>query len=225
MKYNKFILDLLARLRKNKNAEKLLELGWNNAWKKSNVYYDYGEGNRLIQDVLKFDIKYGDKDYKFKIQDWLEHEGRDYNNDATVLKVAKLINKNIKYSSDKTAFDKIEYWDNPYKILFKIMNKKEVYDDCDGYACAIFVALQLLGIPAYRRKIIVGDTTQEKHAYILYLKESDNNWYSIEGSFYPESSFRRFRAGIPHKQAGNYKNIDFTFNEQYSWAQHDMTIE
>ncbi len=140
------------------------------------------------------------------------------NPDETVIRVADYVNNILTYAADLSNFGKVEYWASPYEVL---KNKK---DDCDGYALLILKAWQLLGVPASRRLIWCGDIFKQTgeyaggHAVPIYLRFADNEWYSIEGSYFAEESRLNWRRFVPLWSNSFYGKSWFVFNEEKSYA-------
>ena len=42
------------------------------------------------------------------------------------------------------------------------------------------------GIPYYRIRLVAGNVTTGGHLWCTYLRESDNRWYVLDGTWYPE---------------------------------------
>ena len=68
--------------------------------------------------------------------------------------------------------------------------------------------------------------TKIGHAWILYLKEKDNQWYGLDGTWYPERSRSAYLLNVPHRYSVEYvqNGMWWSTNEVWSWSQHDMTI-
>jgi len=143
--------------------------------------------------------------------------------DVTMAAVYSYVNGMLKYEFDSKNYGKVEFWADPYTIL------KKGVDDCDGYAVLIAKLAWLAGIPRYRLKVAAGEIVYPSgvkggHAFCLYLKEADNVWYTIEGSFYVDEARKRFRRGVSHDEAPRYGVMWWTTTDEISWSQKDLTI-
>lgn len=147
-----------------------------------------------------------------------EHFSPFKNEDADLmaLKVADYVNKIITYDSDLRNFGKVEYWNGPYEVW------KTRRDDCDGYAALIMKAWGLLGIPADRRMVWVGDVFSPAgrliggHAVPIYLNYANNEWFAVEGSF--NAALSRASFGVTPLWANKlYGRSWFVFNEERSY--------
>ena len=89
--------------------------------------------------------------------------------------------------------------------------------------------MAVAGIPAYKRKVCAGyvqhpsdSSKQAGHAYAIYLRE-DNEWIPLDWCYWANktSSLDKFTI---HNEDKHYKDIWFTFNEEYSWSQKNFII-
>lgn len=214
--YPKRVLDMVARFAdKNSWFESMLQMMWNTSWKRSNVVYNArGMGYVRVCDLLDTT-----QDEDNEMIDFLGAIGIHDNmsDDTKAIIIARAVNSRLTYTGDKANYGKSEYWAGPYDVFD---SRK---DDCDGYAFLILKLMELAGIPAYRRKVCAGDTKYGGHAYIIYLSRQDNNWYVLEGSMLPQTSFNLF-GNKPHSERSTYVKIWFTFNEDYSWSQKNTIV-
>lgn len=214
-RYEKIAIDILANFaKKYPKFEGLLEWIWNTRWKQNMILYNArGLGAVDVKDLLNIT---GNE--QLILQSVVDNITSPYDSDdEKVIKIAKFVNDYITYATDTVNFNKNEYWADPYTVY------EREKDDCDGFAFLILKMMELVGIPAYRRKICAGDTSFGGHAYIIYLSREDNNWYVIEGSLRAQESFMSF--GVqPHSDRMLYGDIWFTFNEEKSWSQKDTLV-
>ena len=193
---------------------------WNQQWDERTVTYNVkGEGYTDIKNVFK-DTAEGEVVLTNVIKPWIK-----LSNDSKILKIAEYVNKRLTYTSDKTQYGKSEYWQSPYEIW------KRKKDDCDGYAILIFKLAVLAGIPRYRIKVVAGqiklkDKKISGHCYVQYLKEKNNNWFTIEGSFRRTDAMNRFKNDSPHTDdLDSYGKLWWTTTDQKSFSQNDMKIK
>lgn len=189
---------------------------WNNKWPLSNIQYN-ARSEGLIDVRKVFNITAEGEVILKKVVDEICKDIE--NDDNKIIAIAKYVNNRLTYKSDKSIFNKAEYWDDPYSIW------KRKTDDCDGFTVLILALAKLADIPAYRIKLTAGDVDGGGHAYSLYLSEKNNDWFTIEGSYYANEAFSRFNNDISHRNAKRYGKIWFTTNWENSWAQHDLVIK
>lgn len=144
-----------------------------------------------------------------------EKEWRDLDNDMKPFVVATYVNKRLTYRTDQSNFSKPEMWQSPYDVW------KKKSDDCDGFAVLICDFLIKSGVPPHRVYVAGGDTIIGGHAYVLYLRESDNQWYSVEGSLYPKESMTKYLGFVPHRLSKVYGRVWWVTNFKESRGMHD----
>lgn len=193
----------------------VLKWRWDKNWKESVILYNTrGEGMCDIKKVFQNTAE-GDVVLQ-SIADGFRLVYTDI--DERALQIAKYVNKTLKYKTDISNYGKTEYWASPFETY---VSKT---DDCDGYAVLIKDLMDKSDIPEFRSKVAAGNTDAGGHAYVLYLKEKDNEWYTMEGSYYVAEAIWRYEHNVPHKHASMYQRIWFTFRRDKSWSQHDMVI-
>ncbi len=132
--------------------------------------------------------------------------------DVKVEKIRDFVNKRLTYTSDQANYLAIDYWADPYTVY----DKKK--DDCDGYAVLIMTLMRLAGIPAWRRRIVVGMVaTGEAHAYVVYFTRKNNMWCVVEGSYFADDAKSKFNS-TPFLNNFRYTDVMFCFNEEKSWS-------
>jgi hypothetical protein len=133
--------------------------------------------------------------------------------DEIALKAQRYVVKNMRYVADKDPF---EYWQFPYETL----NLK--LSDCeDGSLLMANIMLQS-GVPYWRIRVNAGNVLDPNisvskspvgHAYVTYLRESDNKWYLLDWCYWPDES-KDFK--LTWKQAeGKYFDIWFSFSQKH----------
>ncbi len=206
------------------SGEELLAYWWTLQWKRVTVMYP-ARSNRYMDIKKVFNVTAEGEaglNEKIFLRDWLNiwnHDDRMYD---IMLKVTQWLD----YVNDMKGYGKIEFWADPWTIL----QKEE--DDCDGFAVLMAYLGWASGIPRFRLKVVGGDVIikgQENegnngHAYCIYLKQEDNRWYTLEGSFYSAEARKRFRDGVPHSEAKRYDKFWWTTTDKISWSQKDLVI-
>lgn len=184
---------------------------WNNKWKKSNVFYTARGWPIIINSIL------GDV-FEEVLEDY-----RNQTNDEKVKSVLRWMRANFIYTGDPNQFNKAEFW----QYASESWNTRE--GDCEDGAILMYKLLRNLGVPAFRLKICAGwvvdpnNNSQAGHAYLIYLSEKYNSWYIVDWCYYYLDSLLNMYI-TEHKNMSNYKEIWWTFNEEYMWSQHDVKI-
>lgn len=97
---------------------------------------------------------------------------------------------------------------------------------CEDYAILSCHVCGLLGIPQFRRFVRAGYVTDDSgnelgHATFIYLSTKTNEFYALEGSFYPARSFSKYDE-IPLKNRKEYGNTWFIFNEETAYGTNPL---
>lgn len=198
-------LTKIRRLEK-KDPEKELADFYNNKYNQSKIIYN--ARNNKAYDVRSFIT------FPSVVLTEAKITYPNDSNDTKALKILKWATTNLKYASDVG-----EYWSFPTDVLHKL------HGDCEDGTHLIVSLLRNVGIPAYRIKVCCGwaihPTNKQRygHSYPIYLRESDNEWISLDWCFLPNTLPIKNR--LKHKEDTNYGSIWFTFNDELSWSQHE----
>jgi len=143
------------------------------------------------------------------------------NNDEKMLNIQKWVVTNIKYIGDNLSSGVVEYWQFPFETL------RLGTGDCEDGALLIAALAINSGIPSFRLRVVAGfvqpapTAPQGGHGYVAYLRESDNQWVAIDWCYLQDSN-----TPVPLKPILKnnlvYKNMWFTFNNEYSWSQKEL---
>lgn len=210
--------------------EKVLAKWWNKQWTRSIAFWDYGHGNQNVNDCLLFDSQ-----DKAEVQDILWMMGNiPKDDDSKVKYVTNKINTMFAmsipkanggaYVHDSAAHGVPDYWQSPKETL------KRGTGDCDDWGILLYCLLRQAGVPAYRLKCCITNVQVDgkfsgAHFNLLYLARYDHEWYTLEGSWFPSIAQQRF-LNTPRKKSDDYYgDILFTFNEEFTWAQHDLKVK
>jgi predicted transglutaminase-like cysteine proteinase len=195
---------------------------WNNKFPKSNVTYPARDNNMNVRyDVRNFIytksfILENSEIYKslLKIED----------DDEKALSVLRWVGSNIKYIGDFQSSKLMEYWQDP-ELTIQLK-----YGDCEDGAILIASLLRCLNIPAYKIKVCASwvqdpdnSNKQVGHAYCIYLDKNEK-WRILDWCFYFGESIINFN-NLEHKQNNKYKQIWFTFNDEFIWKEDDKQLE
>jgi len=198
--------------------EDLLQKKWNSNWKNVNI--------QVVTDT-KLGIRKNVCDTTKCISDTVELKMKllalDVTknclcNDDKVLSLFMWMKNNIKYSTDKQTTGKQDYWMSPDESFSrKVM-------DCEDMALLLNKLCELVGISSFRRKIVVGNTKYGYHAYFIYLRELSDDWFVLDNAMHPEVCLTNWFNNTPFAINECYLTLDYGFNEQFAWAQHDMLV-
>lgn len=203
---------------------------WNSQWKRSKVVWDLrGKGQQDVSDCLKFSTEDGDAARAVLAK--IGHLPSDMDSKVKFI-MARLQNLydmsrpklyGGRYETDSKLHKTPDYWQSPSETY------ASGYGDCDDWGILLYLVLRCADVPAWRLKCNVTEVIQEGksdglHFDLLYLAKSDYEWYVLEGTWYPQTAIFRFLS-VPRKDSTDkYGLILFTFNEEYTWAQHDFAI-
>ena len=105
--------------------------------------------------------------------------------------------------------DQGEYWQFAYETA-----RKRTGDCEDG---SILMANMMLnsGIPYWRVRICVGFVLGGYHAWVAYLRESDNQWVTMDWCYFAHKS-----KGLNYlwKDSEEYFQIEISFNTKYGYG-------
>ena len=145
--------------------------------------------------------------------------------DDTMSSIQKWVVSNLKYIGDDLSQGTMEYWQFPFETL-----SCNVGDCEDGALLIASLAVNSGVVPAFRIRVVAGMVQPEPtapqggHAYISYLRESDNQWVAIDWCYYEDSAIP-----MPQKQILKhnlvYKDVWFSFNHVYSWSNALLQFE
>ena len=212
---------------------------WNNKWEKAPIIYT---GRALRGKSYERQI---DADVKTFIQKhdailWhvISQAGlyKDTAN-ATAWEIQKFVCKFLKYANDDVTVDCPEFW------LFPFESIQSEIGDCEDGAILIAALLINAGIPSWRVKVCAAqvvsdpvfapsDTDLGGHAYCIYLADRPDSdrkleWVILDWCYMqdPELPIEKKPLAGDGGQEGAYRDIWFTFNDEYSWAQSAFEIQ
>jgi hypothetical protein len=150
--------------------------------------------------------------------------------------------KVLTYAYDDEKYDAPDYW------LFPFESVAAGFGDCEDGAILIAALAINAGIPNYKVKVACGyvcsgnisgdtyDTLKHSngkcdgqscggHAYCIYLA-SDNEWRIIDWCYWADYNTSMLQKPLAKNGGYNnyYKDIWFTFNNEYSWNQKSLNI-
>ena len=133
----------------------------------------------------------------------------------------RFVMRNVTYVSDKQSYGIDEFWTFPNETLAL---KK---GDCEDLSILVASLMRNARVPAHRIKVAAGWVVAGKnaplggHAYPLFLR-NDDEWVTLDPCYYPNDLPVANRK--PVKNDSNYKDVWFTFNDEYSWSNKPVTV-
>ncbi|MFX0006882.1 MAG: DUF4332 domain-containing protein [Promethearchaeota archaeon] len=212
---------------------------WNNKWEKAPIIYT---GRALRAEAYKKQI---DADVKIFIKKddailWhvITQLGlRKETPNETALAIQNFVCKFLKYKYDDLTAEVEEFWLFPFESI-----QSEV-GDCEDGAILIAALLINAGIPSWRVKVTAAeviadpifspsDTEVGGHSYCLYLADRPDSdrkleWVILDWCYLqdPEVPIEKKPLARDGGTEGAYKDVLFTFNDEYSWAQTALEIK
>lgn len=99
---------------------------------------------------------------------------------------------------------------------------------CEDGALLIASMMRIAGVPAYRIKVCAGWVQDPRnknnwcgHAYTIYLTDQ-GKWVCLDWCYWPDRTPMKDRKA--HSELEKYKEIWFTFNDEFSWSQKSTKI-
>jgi len=212
-------------------GEKELEEFWNNKRMKNTIGYsgraipkkDPLKEGIVLKERVQIDVRTmmsEPDDFILKIIS--DNNLRGLSHDETMHNIQKWVVCNIRYLGDDINNYTMEYWQFPFETL------ADKTGDCEDGALLIASLAINAGVPSFRVRVVAGmvqpapTAPQGGHGYVSYLRESDNQWVILDWCYLEDSSIDIKTKPI-HKNNPYYKEIWFSFNNQYSWS--DRTLE
>jgi hypothetical protein len=212
---------------------------WNNKWEKAPIIYT---GRALRAEVYKKQI---DADVKSFIKDddailWhvITQVGlRKETPNETALAIQQFVCKFLKYKYDDLTAEVPEFW------LFPFESIQAQIGDCEDGAILIAALLINAGIPNWRVKVAAAeviadpifapsDTDVGGHAYCLYLADRSESkrkleWVILDWCYLqdPEIPVEEKPLARDGGTEGAYKDVLFTFNDEFSFAQTALEVK
>jgi predicted flap endonuclease-1-like 5' DNA nuclease len=209
---------------------------WNTKWEKAPIIYTAralrGESykKQIDADVKTF-IKDNDAILWYVISQAKLH--RETANETAWI-IQKFVCDFLNYIGDDESVECPEFWQFPFESI-----QSEIGDCEDG---AILIASLLInaGIPSWRVKVVAAQvmtnplfpsSEEGGHAYCIYLADSPESsrkleWVILDWCYLqdPEVAIEKKPLARDGGQDGAYKQVWFTFNDRYSWAQSSFEV-
>jgi Transglutaminase-like superfamily len=200
---------------------------WDNKYPKNPVIY---KGRCIPQKVegqiiltnLEIDVKTMFNSNDSVVKDLIiQNNLTGATNDEKMFNIQNWVCKNLKYIGDDVSAGVVEYWQFPFETI------KLGTGDCEDGALLIAALAVNMDVPSFRLRVIGGfvqpapTAPQGGHGYVAYLRESDNQWVAIDWCYLQDSDTTVDLKPIL-KNNTVYKDMWFTFNNEYSWSQKEL---
>lgn len=173
-----------------------------NGWFAATYYYMIDRNNRTKKRIDKW---LHDQLQSVPLNIWLLAQSlKGKNNDITIINILKWVRKNIKYKSDKSNWNNVEYWATAEETIDR------GFDDCDGMNGLIYILARLAGIGRVQLYCAIGDTSGGGHFWLLYWSTVHDKLVCIDSTYYPSNFSVKNR---PKFFLNNkYQSIWYVFN-------------
>lgn len=128
--------------------------------------------------------------------------------------ILKYVIKKIVYTGDLKS--KGEYWQFAYETW------KRKKGDCEDGSILLANIMIRSGIPYWRIRLNAGMVQGGGHAYVTYLRESDNTWYVLDWCYWPSESIDFKKTW---KNAEKYFGIWSSWNAKYVYGDLPKEID
>ena len=212
---------------------------WNNKWEIAPIIYT---GRALRAEAYKKQIDVDVKVFIKKNDAILWHVItqvglRNNTPNETAFAIQNFVCNFLKYKYDDLTAEIEEFW------LFPFESIQSEIGDCEDGAILIAALLINAGIPSWRVKVAAAevladpvfapsDTEVGGHAYCLYLADRpDSNrkleWVILDWCYLqdPEVPIEKKPLARDGGSEGAYKDVLFTFNDEFSWAQTALEVK
>lgn len=210
-------------------SQKTMRQKWNNNYPKIKKLYE----GRSFHATRFFGLKKVSKKYSMDIRnfvrgpgDWLMTQilDRQIFGDLRLMKsmpvserlmiIQQWVIDHLTYVGDKKAWEVSDFWQLPEETL--TIRK----GDCEDGALLLASLLLNAGIEPWRVRVTCGFVKASEtakmggHAYVTYC--DGRLWYPLDWCYYSE--VREITRRRPIQQRPRYKDVWFSFNNQYCWS-------
>ena len=204
---------------------------WNSKWPNSPILYN---GRALM---VKKQIGVDVRDFIAEQDILVEQVVRQYSlKQATFNQTAQACQKWVvgflTYKDDAKNDLVPEFWQFPFESL------QSKFGDCEDGAILMATLMIAAGIPNWRVKVAAGYVQQSPtapqggHAYCMFLADRpDSNrgmeWVITDWCYYEDSGVSPERKPLAKNGGFNncYKDVWFTFNDEFSWNQTSLSVD
>lgn len=131
--------------------------------------------------------------------------GKD--NDSIANNALKWVNNYMTYVTDPK-----EHWQNADETLDRAKG------DCEDGAILMYNLMVSNGVPEWRIRLNAGSVLGGGHAYVTYLRESNNKWYILDWCYWYDESINYKREW---HEAKKYFGVWFSWNSDKVWIEPD----
>jgi hypothetical protein len=212
---------------------------WKNKWETSPIIYT---GRALRAEVYAKQIDVDVKAFIKKNDAILWHVItqvglRKETPNETAFAIQNFVCNFLKYKYDDITAEVPEFW------LFPFESIQAEIGDCEDGAILIAALLINAGIPSWRVKVCAAEVIADPifapsdsevggHAYCIYLADRQDSerkleWVILDWCYLqdPEIPIEEKPLARNGGTEGAYKDVLFTFNDEYSWAQTALEVK
>ncbi|MFX1385957.1 MAG: DUF4332 domain-containing protein [Promethearchaeota archaeon] len=212
---------------------------WNNKWETAPIIYT---GRALRAEAYKKQIDADVKAFIKKNDAILWHVVtqvglRKETPNETAFAIQNFVCSFLKYKYDDLTAEVPEFW------LFPFESIQSEIGDCEDGAILIAALLINAGIPSWRVKVCAAEVIADPifapsdselggHAYCIYLADRPDSerkleWVILDWCYLqdPEVPIEAKPLARDGGTEGAYKDVLFTFNDQFSWAQTALEVK
>ena len=211
---------------------------WNNKWEKSEIIYTARAlRGTAYKKEIDIDVKTFIKKNDAILHHVIEQAGlRKKSHNQTALACQKFVCDFLKYKYDDLTAEVPEFW------LFPFESIQSEIGDCEDGAILIAGLMINAGIPSWRVKVCAAQVFADPefapsddelggHAYCIYLADREDSkrgyeWVILDWCYLqdPEVPIEKKPLARDGGQEGAYREIWFTFNDEYSWSQSGFEV-
>lgn len=203
---------------------------WDNKYEKETVIYG-GRTLKLVNRTINVDVRNFITANDALLLEIIEkNDLRKETFNETALACQKFVVNYLDYVTDTEQDDCVEFWQFPFETIASRMG------DCEDGAILMASLMINAGIPNWRVKVVAGEVQPEPtapfggHAYCIYLadrKDGSLEWEIHDWCYYEDTDIPTGEKPLAKDGGyeGSYKDIWFTFNNEYSWSKELATVE
>ena len=206
---------------------------WNNKWEKAPIIYT---GRALRGESYDKQIDVDVKTFIKKNDAILQHvikqvDLKKSTPNETAWACQKFVNDFLTYKFDEESSDCVEFWQFPFESI------QSSIGDCEDGAIITAALMINACIPAWRVKVCAGNVLADPvtapsdselggHGWALFLADREDSerkleWVILDWCYLqdPETPIEDKPLARDGGHNNAYKEVWFTFNDEYSWAQ------
>ena len=202
---------------------------WNNKWEKAPIIY---AGRTLLEgDTIGIDVRAFLLPNDAIINEIVKQKrlkGRTPNETAD--RCQRFVYDYLHYTYDEESSGCPEFWQFP----FETVQRDFMIGDCEDGAILIAALMINADVPAWRVKVAGGYVQASptapvgEHAYCIYLADRNDSsrgleWVILDWCYRADPQISPGRKPFA-KDKSCYKDLLFSFNNEYSWAQTSLEI-